>query len=77
VLVVAEVLLARGDLAGGDPLEGGERAAHVGLDPDVDHRGRVELLERRLARPADRRDAGDARVLAGGRSRGRRGRATA
>ena len=45
--VVAQALLALGDRAGGDALEGGERAALVGRDPHVDHRRLVVLDERR------------------------------
>ena len=52
--VVAEVLFAGGDLAGGDAFEGGERAALVGHDPDVDHRrlGEASRAGRCTRRPS-------------------------
>ena len=52
--VVAEVLLAGGDLAGGDALEGGERAALVGDDPHVDHRRLAEASAARCTRRPSR-----------------------
>src|SRR5690606_30682113 len=66
VELVAEVLLALLDLAGGDALQGGEGAAGVLGDPHVDHGRGGELLERRAALgidPGEARDAGSLGIV--------------
>ncbi len=57
---VAELRLALFDLAAADTVERGERAARVGLDPDVDHRGLAAAIETGPALAVARSEPGHA-----------------
>ena len=67
MLVVAEALLARHDLAGADAFERRERPARVRRDPHVDHRGGLELHQTRSGTCRRVGEAGDSGLLRVGR----------